>query len=51
LKTAAVLHFGFLEEHDDDEDGGHTIKSATVENRKLDENIATLAYVQQNSSY
>jgi len=43
---AVVLHFGFLEERDDDEDGGHTIKSVIVENPKLDKNIATLDYVQ-----
>jgi len=44
---AAVLHFAFLEDRDDDEDAGHTIKSAAIlENLKLDENIATFAYVQ-----
>jgi len=36
-----------LEERDDDEDSSHTIKSAIVENPKLDENIAMGAYVQQ----
>jgi len=41
-----------LEERDDDEDAGHTIKWAILENTQLDENTgATLAYVQQNRSY